>query len=126
MDSGTLIKESESSSKKICSFSDGGYAFDLCPLLEKKAHCEKIDFLRQPKHSTQSGVCFGCVCIGHIIKDCRKRLTCMQGMQSKASQHSAHLPKRVGRISRTSKTAIGGSGVQCHDFCSNQRSYWSR
>lgn len=38
--------------------------------LEKRAHDEKIDFLRK------SRMCFSCLCIGHISKDCRQRLTC--------------------------------------------------
>lgn len=43
---------------------------DLCPQLEKRTHKEKIGFLRD------KGVCFGCLCIGHISKDCRKRISC--------------------------------------------------
>ena len=37
---------------------------------EKRTHKEKICFLRV------KCVCFGCLCIGHISKDCRKRITC--------------------------------------------------
>lgn len=33
-------------------------------------HREKIDFLKE------KGVCFGCLKIGHMSKDCKSRLTC--------------------------------------------------
>lgn len=40
--------------------------------LEKRPHKEKIGFLQE------KGVCFGCLCIGHISKDCRKRISCVK------------------------------------------------
>lgn len=43
---------------------------DLCPRLEKRTHKETMGSLRQ------KGVCFGCLCIAHVSKDCRKRITC--------------------------------------------------
>lgn len=67
---GTIKTESGTCIKKKCLFCDGGHALELCSLLEKKAHSEKIGFLKD------SGVCFGCLGIGHISKDCRKHLTC--------------------------------------------------
>lgn len=56
--------------KRTCFFCNGEHELELCPLFEKRAHDEKIDFLRK------SGRCFSCLCIGHISKDCRQRLTC--------------------------------------------------
>lgn len=47
-----------------------GHTLESCILLEKKAHSEKMNFLKT------NGVCFGCLCIGHISKECRKRLSC--------------------------------------------------
>lgn len=46
------------------------HTLDKCPTLEKKTHRDKIDFLRR------KGICFGCLCIGHLSKSCDKRLTC--------------------------------------------------
>ncbi len=37
---------------------------------EKRSHGEKISFLKE------NGICFGCMCTGHISKDCRNRLSC--------------------------------------------------
>lgn len=58
------------SPERTCLYCKGGHMLELCALLEKRAHSEKIDFLKT------NGVCFGCLCTGHISKDCRKRLSC--------------------------------------------------
>ncbi|XP_053274597.1 uncharacterized protein LOC128436773 [Pleuronectes platessa] len=55
---------------KRCLFCGGGHALEVCFLLEKKAHHEKITFLKE------NGACFGCLQKGHMSKDCRKRLSC--------------------------------------------------
>lgn len=36
----------------------------------KMPHERKIGFLKE------NGICFGCLCTGHISKDCRKRISC--------------------------------------------------
>ena len=56
------------SAVKRCLFCGGGHALEVCFLLEKKAHHEKITFLKE------NGACFGCLQKGHTSKDCRKRL----------------------------------------------------
>lgn len=56
--------------EKVCLFCKGEHMLDWCPLLERKTNSEKIDFLKK------NGICFGCLCTGHISKECRKRLTC--------------------------------------------------
>lgn len=33
-------------------------------------HKEKLNFLKE------KGICFGCLCVGHMSRDCEKRLTC--------------------------------------------------
>ncbi|KAL7849609.1 hypothetical protein SRHO_G00212320 [Serrasalmus rhombeus] len=55
---------------KICLFCKGGHMLESCSLLDKKPHDEKISFLKR------NGICFGCLCTGHISKECRKRLSC--------------------------------------------------
>lgn len=59
-----------SSATKDCTFCEGEHTLEFCPRLEKKTHKEKIILLRK------KGVCFGCLCIGHISRECRKRLSC--------------------------------------------------
>lgn len=43
---------------RSCLFCGGGHALEKCPQLEKRAHSEKITFLKE------NGVCFGCLCKG--------------------------------------------------------------
>ena len=38
-------------------------------MLGKKPHNEKISFFKE------NGICFGCLCTGHISKECRKCLS---------------------------------------------------
>ncbi|XP_049896027.1 uncharacterized protein LOC126387557 [Epinephelus moara] len=69
-DKGTKEKESLSAAVKNCLFCGGGHALEMCSQLEMRTHNEKIAYLKE------NGVCFGCLCKGHISKDCRKRLSC--------------------------------------------------
>lgn len=62
---------------------------DLCLQLGKRPNKENIGFLRE------HGVCFGCLCIGHISKVCRKRITCDKfGLKH---PHSTFLQKKRKR-----------------------------
>ncbi|XP_061908754.1 uncharacterized protein LOC133653469 [Entelurus aequoreus] len=56
--------------KRTCLYCKGEHALEVCSLLVERAHNDKITFLKE------HGVCFGCLCIGHISKDCRRRLSC--------------------------------------------------
>ena len=56
--------------KRTCLYCKGEHALELCSLLEKRAHNDKMAFLKE------HGICFGCLCIGHMSKDCRRRLSC--------------------------------------------------
>lgn len=84
---GTKGKEQTVNSRRTCICCGGGHVLDSCHQLEKRNHKEKIGFLRE------KGVCFGCLCIGHVSKDSRKRITCAKcGLQ-----HSTilHIPPKV-------------------------------
>lgn len=63
-------KEHVESARRTCMCCGGGHILDLSSQFGKKAHMEKIGFLRE------KGVCFSCLCIGHIGKDSRKRISC--------------------------------------------------
>lgn len=57
--------------QKVCLYcKNRGHTLELCTLLERKAHREKMEFLKT------NGVCFGCLCTGYISRECRKRLSC--------------------------------------------------
>lgn len=81
---------------------------EFCTLLEKRAQSEKIDFLKK------TGVCFGCLCTGHISKECRKRLSCKTcGLRHPSMLHIHHKDKEadVEKGKRNSESAVGSSLV---------------
>uniref|UniRef100_A0A8C8DI38 Uncharacterized protein n=1 Tax=Oryzias sinensis TaxID=183150 RepID=A0A8C8DI38_9TELE len=83
---------------RTCLCCGGGHKLDVCPQMEKKTHKEKIGFLRE------KGVCFGCLCIGHFSKDCRKRISCEKcGLQH---ANILHIPQRRNNHSQTEKTEV--------------------
>ena len=95
--------------KKTCLYCKGEHAQELCSLLGKRAHKEKINFLKE------HGVCFGCLCIEHISKDCRRRLSCKicgarhPSMLHIHSKNNDNDKNQVG-VADTN-TAVGGSLV---------------
>lgn len=62
----TKGKEQTFTARRMCLCCGGEHTLETCNRLEKRTHKEKIGFLKE------NGVCFGCLCIGHISKDCKK------------------------------------------------------
>ncbi|XP_034093136.1 uncharacterized protein LOC117560379 [Gymnodraco acuticeps] len=46
------------------------HVLDRCKQFSERKHRDKIQFLKE------KGICFGCLCIGHINRDCKQRLIC--------------------------------------------------
>lgn len=53
-------KEGGSLDRRACLYCKGRHTLDMCSLLEKRAHNDKIAFLKEHR------ICFGCLCMGHI------------------------------------------------------------
>ena len=66
------MKEHFRPANETCLCCGGGHVLDLCPQLGKRAHKEKIGFLKE------NCVCFGCLRIGHISRVCKKRISCIK------------------------------------------------
>ncbi|XP_039869513.1 uncharacterized protein LOC120722563 [Simochromis diagramma] len=65
------VKEKERTAQmRSCLFCKGEHTLENCQELERKTQKDKITFLKE------NGVCFGCLCKGHISRDCKKRLRC--------------------------------------------------
>ncbi|XP_056125219.1 uncharacterized protein LOC130103060 [Rhinichthys klamathensis goyatoka] len=64
------FKREKNSLAKFCLFCGAGHSLDACFSLDKRTQDEKISFLKENR------MCFGCLCVGHMSKDCRKRMTC--------------------------------------------------
>ncbi|KAL3979219.1 Rab5 GDP/GTP exchange factor [Sarotherodon galilaeus] len=76
------------STVKACFSCKGGHTLESCALLDKKPHNEKISFLKK------NSICFGCLCTGHISKECRKRLSCkICGLRHASILHIHHKEK---------------------------------
>lgn len=48
----------------------GGHVLEQCFKLGKRTHREKLDYLKE------KGLCFSCLCTGHLSKNCDRRITC--------------------------------------------------
>ena len=104
MESDTEIREWTLDSAipaKVCSFCEAEHTLESCAQLKKKAHREKIAFFKE------NGICFAWLCIGHISKDCRKRLSCqvcsfkhptMLHIQSREEQTEPEAEQRSGTL----------------------------
>lgn len=89
------------SAKKVCLFCEGGHTLEFCPRLEKRTHAEKITFLRE------KGVCFGCLCIGHVSMDCQKRLSCKECSLKHPTILHIHLRGKEPATEGEPGTAVG-------------------
>ncbi len=54
----------------VCVCCSREYSLEECPQLNKKRHWEKINFLME------KGICFACLCTGHMSNNCERSLTC--------------------------------------------------
>lgn len=103
-----------------CLYCKKEHALELCPQLEKREHTEKLSFIKE------NGICFGCLCKGHISKDCRKRLRCdicglkhpkMLHIHQKKKEMDKNQAERkeMDRVSASVQTSgLTGAG---HDNC---------
>ena len=68
--------DSKGSIREACVCCSQSHKLEECPKLKEKKHRDKIDFLKE------KGMCFGCLCSGHMSKNCDRRLTCKECGQS--------------------------------------------
>lgn len=115
---------------KNCLFCDGGRDLDMCSKLEMRTHNEKIAYLKE------NGVCFGCLCKGHISKDCRKRLSCnICGLKHPSMLHihqrrnereeqvnakRAAKPSAVASVQTSGLTGAGEDSCKLSSACAGQ------
>ena len=56
--------------KSTCVFCSGNHSLEKCQEFTRKKHRDRISFLKE------QGLCFGCLCAGHLSRQCDKRLVC--------------------------------------------------
>lgn len=87
--------------KKKCLFCEGAHTLGMCPQLGKQSHNEKFNFLKSNR------VCFGCLSIGHISKECRKRLCCdVCGLKHPTLLHIFPKEKTLDTTEKKPKMAV--------------------
>lgn len=69
-----------------CLYCARGHALEQCPQLGERTQRDKLTFLKE------KGLCFGCLCTGHLSKDCNRRITCRQC--NKTHPSILHIGKR--------------------------------
>ena len=109
------ISEGTEESKKMletgCLCCGHGHTLDVCKELNAKKHKEKIQFLRE------RGVCFACLCVGHVSRDCKKRLLCKVCKQTHPTvlhihrQAALEQEKVTSSKQPTTVTTCGHTGV---------------
>lgn len=62
-----------------CQYCERGHTLDRCLQFEWKAHRKKLNFLKA------KGLCFSCLCMGHLSKNCDRRIICRQCTQTHPS-----------------------------------------
>lgn len=70
-----------------------------CTMLTKKKHKKKMNFLKK------KGICFSCLCVGHISRDCKKQITC----KVCGSEHPSNLHVFQRDKSEEPKQAVGSA-----------------
>lgn len=53
-----------------CHFCARAHPLEKCQQFKGKKHRDKIIFIKE------KGICFGCLCMGHISRECGNRMTC--------------------------------------------------
>lgn len=98
-----------------CLYCACGHALEQCPQLGRKVHRDKLNFLRE------KGLCFGCLCTGHLSRNCDRRITCRRCNQAhpsilhieqkeKVANGDPDLPKKRSE-SCTSTSTCGHTGA---------------
>ena len=67
-------------------FCSGNHSLEKCQQFTRKKHRDRISFLKE------QGLCFGCLCAGHLSRQCDKRLVCRVCGQNHPSV--LHIDKR--------------------------------
>ncbi|KAK0138796.1 hypothetical protein N1851_024658 [Merluccius polli] len=101
--------------KTPCLCCDGAHCLEICNHFKKKTHREKLNLLKE------KGLCFGCLCKGHMSKDCKDRLTCNICNQTHpnvlhinfgAKGHASRSEEQPQKqISKVSSNACGHTGA---------------
>lgn len=92
--------------KADCICCSNNHSLEECDQFNSKKHKEKICFLRE------NGVCFACLCIGHMSKDCKGRLNCKVCHQ--AHPTVLHIKRQSAAVKHSSDNNLVSSKMCGH------------
>lgn len=90
-----------STCEKPCLFCQKNHTLESCGKFIECSSKERIDFLKS------KGLCFGCLTLGHLSKDCRKKMICQQCSQ----RHPSIRDKKDDQIHKQKKDSTEEKGV---------------
>ena len=112
-------QDSKERSEKACVYCFQSHTLEECPKLKRKKHRDKITFLKEKR------MCFGCLCSGHMSKDCDRRLICKEcGRNHPTVLHISERPrtntenehsKEKGYVKAPSSETCGHTGAGKED-----------
>ena len=76
---GVIISPKETEPEPSCPFCRCKHTLERCKQFFEETHRNKLNFVKI------KGICFGCLSIGHISRDCKQRLTCRACKQAHPS-----------------------------------------
>lgn len=88
--------------KNACVCCSESHTLEECPKLKRRKHRDKIVFLKE------KGMCFGCLCSGHMSKDCDRRITCKEcGKNHPTVLHISEKPRTSTERGHSKATGHG-------------------
>ena len=101
----------DKSTKMSCLLCEEGHKLELCPKMEKKLHREKIKFFKE------KGACFGCLSVGHMSRDCHRRLSCTLWNMNYPTILHIHSKDKENKSKDTPRELSVNSGVVSPETC---------
>ena len=112
---GNKIKPSSIPSCLFCLQTN--HLLDNCSKFRMKLHRDKINFIKE------KGICFGCLKVGHMSKDCRSHLEC--NVCNQKHPRILHIERQdKGTSSKQSQQTVSSVCFNCND--TDLWSYWGR
>lgn len=112
-DEKSLTKDFKKVETLYCHCCSHAHLLEKCEVFQRKKHREKIRLIKE------KGICFGCLGVGHMSRDCNKRMICeVCDQQHPTALHihkvgidSAQKDKPPGVLASTSSQTCGRTGA---------------